>query len=275
MNASSYPPPVAKLLSLGEPQGVSTTEKWADYRGMGLGPEHIPDLIRMATDEDLLWADSDSLEVWAPPHAWRALAQLRAEAAIEPLVGLLHYIDEPGDDWMADDLPQVFGVIGPVAIPPLADYLADASHGPFARATAIDCLQEIAKAHPEARGDVQAVIVRQLEKYRENSPALNAFLIWGLMDLEAVETAPLMEQAFAAGAVDELVVGDWEEVQVDMGLKAERSYPRPDPFPFLSSGAGKLPRTGQVNRQAQHQAKAKAKSKRKQASKSRKKNRKK
>jgi len=65
---------------------------------LGLGPQHVPDLIRMALDDELYWADSDSLEVWAPIHAWRALGQLRAEAAVQPLTRLLARIDDFDDD---------------------------------------------------------------------------------------------------------------------------------------------------------------------------------
>jgi len=36
---------------------------------LGFGPEHAQELIRMALDEDLHRADSDSLDVWAPIHA--------------------------------------------------------------------------------------------------------------------------------------------------------------------------------------------------------------
>jgi hypothetical protein len=80
---------------------------WPDYLALGLGPEHIPDLIRMATDEKLHWADSESLEVWSPIHAWRALGQLRAESTVEPLLGLLHRIDDDQDDWVGEEIPEV------------------------------------------------------------------------------------------------------------------------------------------------------------------------
>ncbi len=276
MTESHYPPPVAQLLTLGGPQDAWTPEKWPDYPGMGLGPEHIPDLIRMATDEDLLWADPDGQEVWAPLHAWRALGQLHAEAAIGPLLGLLRYIDEPGDDAIADDLPKALAMIGPAAIPPLADYMADTSHGEYARAAVTTALQEIAKMHPEARGEAQAVLVRQLEKFRENDPALNGFLIGELLNLKAVETAPLIEQAFAAGAVDKTIVGDWEDVQVEMGLKAERERPRLGSLVSpLPSSTAERSKAEHLARQAHDRAESKAKSKRKQASKSKKKNRKK
>ena len=81
-----YVDPVNKLLNFGS---CETIKEWPDYLTIGLGHEHIPELIRMVTDREFLWADQNSLAVWAPVHAWRALAQLRAEEAINPLIGLL------------------------------------------------------------------------------------------------------------------------------------------------------------------------------------------
>ena len=75
---------------------------------LGLTSEHIPALIRMATDEELNWANADSLEVWAPVHAWRALGQLHAEEAIEPLMRLFHEHDD--SDWVGEELPIVYEI---------------------------------------------------------------------------------------------------------------------------------------------------------------------
>jgi hypothetical protein len=66
-----YPEPVSQLLTLGECQ---RGPQWLDYLALGIGLEHVPDLIRMVQDEELNQAYSESLEVWAPVHAWRALA---------------------------------------------------------------------------------------------------------------------------------------------------------------------------------------------------------
>ena len=79
MTDANYPPPLDRLLTYGDP-GFQNRAEWPNYVEMfQLGPEHVPDLIRMATDADLNEADTDSPEVWAPLHAWRALGQLRAE----------------------------------------------------------------------------------------------------------------------------------------------------------------------------------------------------
>ena len=114
MTESTYPSPVSKLLTLGDCREV---RGWPDYLAIGLGPAHVPDLIRMALDEELYRAGPDSLDVWAPVHAWRALGQLRAEAAAEPLTRLLVRIVEFDDEWVGEELPQVFGMIGPAAVP--------------------------------------------------------------------------------------------------------------------------------------------------------------
>lgn len=82
----------------------------------------------MATDERLNNALEDSDLVRAPPHAWRALGQLRAEAAIQPLLGLLRLTGEEDDDWVAMDLPKALGQIGPSAIAPVSAFLNDSTH---------------------------------------------------------------------------------------------------------------------------------------------------
>ncbi|MEA3345309.1 MAG: SEC-C domain-containing protein [Chloroflexota bacterium] len=232
----NYPEPVSELLTMGDCRGM---REWPDYLELGLGPEHIPDLIRMALDEDLNWADSDSLEVWAPVHAWRALAQLGAEEAIEPLTRLLPRIDEYDDDWVGEELPDVFGLIGPAAVPTLRDYLADASHGLWARVAAAHSLGTIGERHPQARSECVESLTATLRRFAEHDRTLNAFIISYLVDLKAVEAASLMERAFNADCVDLSVEGDWQDVQVRLGLIHERISP-PE-YDFLEEIFGPAP----------------------------------
>jgi Protein of unknown function (DUF1186)/HEAT repeats len=224
MSSADYAPPVDKLLTYGEPSLTSSNE-WPNYLELGIGPEHIPDLIRMAKDEELNDAETESLEVWAPIHAVRALGQLHAEAAIEPLVDLLQEQDD--DDWMREELPEVFGLVGSAAIPALTAFLTDSSHGLYPRASAANALVEIGKMHPELRSGSIAAITRQLELLdkSDDGVVLNGFLISDLVDLKAVEALPLIERAFATGSVDEMII-DWDDVQVDLGLKKRSELPK-------------------------------------------------
>ncbi len=273
-----YSSPVDSLLTYGS---CLELHEWPDYLPLGFAPEHVPELVRMATDEDLHFADSDSLEVWAPVHAWRVLAQLRAEAAITPLVGHLSHIDEDDeDDWTPEELPYVFAEIGPAAIPELAAFLADEQHGVYSRTAAANGLQHIAEEQPTTRDEVVAILIRQLEQFDDQEENFNAFLISALVELKAVEALPVIERAFAAGAVEEFVMGDWEDVQIEFGLKTERETPRPNYFPGQSAQEIKraltelTEQTKHVQTLKQRDAK-KEKSKRKQSKKTRKQNRKK
>lgn len=219
MKTHEYKPPVDLLLACGEKDARLRT--WPDYLELGFTAEHIPELIRMATDEDLFWADSESMEIWAPIHAWRTLGQLRAEAAIEPLLQLFEW----DADWISEELPLVFAMIGPTAIPALSRYLAQKhkrADDPFPRIYAIDGLVKITEEHPETQKECITIISKQLEKYTNQDVTLNAFLISALISLKALETLPLIEKAFVASRVDLTVVGDWEDIQVEFGLKAER-----------------------------------------------------
>ncbi len=263
---SSYGPPVEQLLTYGEGRGYSS-ENWPNYLELGLGPEQIPDLIRMATDDALNWADSDSLEVWAPIHAWRALGQLRAEAAVEPLLTLFESLDD--SDWVMEELPEVFAMIGPAALPALAAYIADVSHDVEARISAIPSVEKIGTRWPEARSASVALLMEQLERFAENER---------LVELHATEAASLVERAFAARRVDLTIMGDWVDAQVELGLlsaeEAGQRRPRelPEtPFPTAAHETVSPPVSSKEIRQrvAVHK-----KSKGKMAKQSRKKNRK-
>jgi len=215
MIPQTYTAPLDRLLTLGSAWGSGD---WPDYLAFGIGPEHIPDLMRFATDPQLHEAAGDSSEVWAPGHAWRALAQLHAAEAAAPLAELFRRIDENGDDFVGEDLPEALGLLGPSAIPALMAYLADDRHGLWARVAAGHSLGFIGQRYPEARGACAAVLAGQLGLFASQDPALNGSLVAYLLDLKAVEAADVIEEAFKAGAVDEMVAGGWQKVRRDLGL---------------------------------------------------------
>ena len=287
----TYPEPVSLLLALGDVRGE---KEWRDYLALGLTEQDVPELCRMILDEDLFWADSESDEVWSALHAWRALAQLKADSAIPALIELLGRVDAYNDDWTSEELPLVLAHIGQPALEPLSTFMADAYQGLWSRGAAGTSFAKIGEHHPELRADCVAALSRQLESFEQQDPTFNALLIGDLIDLKGVEAAPVIEQAFAAGQVDLMVQGDWEEVQIYLGLLAERTTPPPnyrklmaaqmgfDPSSLISNIKKKLrgnredrvETQRQAERKAVVTAKAKAKTKRKQAKRSRKKQRK-
>jgi hypothetical protein len=214
MNTTSYPSPLDKLLTYGD---CRKFHEWPNYLELGLGPEHANDLIRMATDEVLNTADSDGLEVWAPIHAMRALGQLRAEAAIQPIIGLFNRT-EASDNYVVTGFSEVMGMIGPPAIPALTAFIVNPANKMYPRSYAGDSLAEIGMRHPAAREECIRSIVAGMQDFEKNQPELNGFFLANLLDLKAVEAASVIERAFAAGCVEETIAGDWEDVQVELGL---------------------------------------------------------
>jgi len=214
MNAA-YMKPVDQLLTYGDCRKLI---KWPDYRETGITEEHIPELIRMLTDDALNSAKSESTEVWAPAHAWRALGQFKAVEALDALLDMFEGIDK-GDDWAGEELPLVMEMIGSPAIPNLAEYLQDNNNGEFARVAAAQSISLIGKPEGDFQKECIQILSGQLAKYQENDTSLNAFLIAYLTDLEAFESIDLIREAFAHDRVDCIVMGDLEDVEMAMGFQ--------------------------------------------------------
>jgi hypothetical protein len=216
-----YPPPLDRLLKLGAEPARRRT--WPDYRLLGLEDRHAPALVRMATDPALHGAPERDPAVWAPVHAWRALGQLRAAAAADPLLALLRR--EIANDWVYAEVPAVLGMIGPAALTGATLLLFDDAGDEELRIAAAATIAAVGVEYPERRDEAAALLTKQLEDWGDQGPALNAFLVSGLAELRETAAAPLMEAAFAAGAVDLEVNGDWEDVQIELGLIEERITP--------------------------------------------------
>lgn len=276
--ATNYTSPVNQLFQLDHPTAI---EDWSTYRKLDITEEHIPELTRMAVDRDLFESEEEA-EFVATIHAWRTLAELQPEAAIAPLIEILTQWSNETDWWAlgleSEELPLVFGRIGVLALPALSQVLADPKQNRYARQDAIDAVKEIYLHHPETRADCIQVLTQQLENFAKNDPDLNGFLVTVLAaDMQAVESAAVMEKAYQAGCVNEDFIGDWEEAQVYLGLKepsevSPRSrniitdpwrYSPPEPFGF-ATGAGKIPKTkAKTKRKLQKQSRRKNRPKKK------------
>jgi len=295
---ATYPPPVAALLTIGnerqsQPSPVTEpmlsleamqnsksepapyqSNAWLDYLQFGIRPEHLPDLLAMITDESLGNGDPDSPEAWASLHAWRAIGQLRLTEAIEPLVGLLDELEDW--DFFREEAPDIFGMIGPAALPALATFFRDPSHLLYARVVAGNAIAMIGRMHPETRGQCIAILVECLAAYEENEPDFNAMVSSMLLDLEAVEALPAIKRVYDADAVDVAHLGDWEDVELSFGVRTQRDTPRPHynlfqpPDPLLEEIIADEERA-----KRRRDADKKAKNKKKMADKSRRQNRKK
>lgn len=222
--------PTEALLSLGEARPTDAS-KWLDYRAdVGLTDEHISELTRVACDPVLNGAETDSKEVWAPVHAWRALGQLRAAAAVEPLLRYLARVED--DDSVSVDFPLVFGMIGYPALRPLIAFATAQRRHTYKCATATDSIKEIAAQNPEHRGECIDFLTGLLGSRNRFDPDLNGFIVADLLDLRAVEAIDAIREAFERDAVEPSIAGDLEDVEIDLGLREARATPAPR-FPLF------------------------------------------
>jgi len=221
----NYADPVARLLIYGE-----ATQTWPDYLTLGFTEEHISDLIRVLNDPDFNDGNLEGPEFWAPLHALRTLAQLRAENALKPLLQLLD--DWEFNDWLSEDLPIACSMIGCAAVPILEEFLSREGADHDKRTCIPSCLQKIAEDHPACRQDCIDVLMRQLQKYQTSAHYLNGFLVTALADLKAIEALELIRTAYRADCVDISILGDLEDAEIFMGVRKTRSTPRPRYHPF-------------------------------------------
>ena len=213
------------LLLLGEDDARKT--EWIDYTEF-LSTEHIPELIRIIRKIEIFMPEDeeaykdDAPETYAPIHAWRALGQLKAEEAIPALINLIISNDNLDIDWIMEEMPRVMALIGPVCIPPLREYLLNPKKLEWAATTCSSCLEKMGLVHSESRTDCVKALEEALENYAANEPGVNGSIIASLTDLNASESAPIVKRAFDADVVDLMIMGDYEDYQVEVGLIEKR-----------------------------------------------------
>jgi hypothetical protein len=166
---------------------------------------------------------------------------------VDAVVPLLGYCDDAEDDETASsDLPFVFGMIGPPAIPHLAEVLSRKEVRVSTAGAAISGFKEVAQRHPEHRSECVAFLTRFLERHEATDGLINGLAVRALLDLSAVEAIDAIRQAFHRNSVDISMAGDLEEVEIELGLRKRRTTPKPryQPFP-AERQARALPPRGQ------------------------------
>jgi len=162
----------------------------------------VPDLVRMALDEGLLNGWPGEPSSWASYHALHFLGHLRAHEVVDQLFALF----DLENDWISDRLAVVWGRMGPQAEPPLWDYAGDDRRDPEHRAVVFLGLASIAENYRERRGAVVDGLARLLRDAAVDDVQANAYIVYILDRMEAVEAADAIAAAFDEGKVDERII---------------------------------------------------------------------
>jgi len=223
-----YFPPVNIILELGSTGDLPDN---FTYQSLGIKSEHIPELIHLLCNESIHEENYEPLYDWIIVHASRALLELKATQSIPAFLGMLRLIDDDNNDLIADEFPDIIGEFGEAALEPTARYLADPSKGDWSRMCSVSIISKIAELHPHLKEPCREILHHQLEKMEVQSYSFNSSLMCSLVDLKSFASLDLIEKGFKEGRFNKDYRGDWESVQIDMGLLEKRITPyEPGPF---------------------------------------------
>jgi len=196
---ADYPPlashlrPVSALLAWGWELDLPRVERehaaWQSCQ---------PELERMVFDETLRNGWPGERASWAP---WHALHLLGAPYASQCARRLAKLYDLP-NDWLSDCLPNVWAKMGAAAETALWDILDDPACKPEARGLAAAGLQKLIQKRSIARLPVLQALAERLQAGRTDNASVNAFIVFVLDRLDAVEVKGAIRAAFEQGRVD-------------------------------------------------------------------------
>ncbi len=224
MKNTEYSNPIIQLLTMGKCELSMDENDWPDYPATGISEKDIPELIKIVTDKDLLKLDGKNPMVWASLHAWRALGQLKAVLAIEPIIAMLEEYNN--DDYAMSELPIVIGMIGGDAIAPLGNYLMDDTKDEWARVIAANSFTKIALKSPEKRNECVNILSGFLDVATSDTASLNGLIAADLVDLDAKEAIESIRNACQRDIIDEGVQGDIEDIEIALGFRKTRETPK-------------------------------------------------
>jgi hypothetical protein len=190
---ASYPQPSSALLTWGWNLDLGRIS-----RECAAWQASQPDLEHMVFDETLLNGWPGESASWAPWHALHLLGALRASGCARRLVELYN---RP-DDWLSDCLPQVWAQMGPAVETALWDILDDPLCKPDARGLAAAGLQKLIQNRGIPRLPAIRALAERLQAGRTDNTLVNAYIVFVLNRLKAVEAKDAVRAAFENGRVD-------------------------------------------------------------------------
>ncbi len=189
----------------------------------GVTRDHAPALQQMIADEALRKLDEGYF--WQGPFlASLALCTLDSVESIPALLGAIDRFGEDYEFWY-EVFPDTLESFGPRLLPPLADHILT---NPSAQITSLQVgftmLEQIGLKWPEHRAECVDILTRFLQTRHESlkdEDVVNGSAVSALIDLDAIESAAVIEAAYAADRVDEMMCGNWPSVKEELALGPE------------------------------------------------------
>ena len=190
-------------------------------------PQDVPDLVRMATDPDLLHSFEER-EWTAALEALYELGRLEASEAGPAIIGLIREPwgeDDSFDEYRQEIFSGVIGMIGPSMIDELGTLLNESEMNVWGRVEGVTGLEKIGLRHPAHRDEIVGILAQGLRSHQTQDDAINGFIVASLCELKGAEAIAVIREAFEAENVPLDISGDLESVEVELGLRESRATP--------------------------------------------------
>ncbi|SNQ62198.1 DUF1186 domain-containing protein [Candidatus Methanoperedens nitratireducens] len=186
------------------------------------GREVVEPLSRILQDNRYWDAEDDKL--WMPTHAVKLLGVLADPEALPQLIDALVLAEKTDDEWVMDDLPAVFGRIGPPAVEPLIEFI-NVHRGDYSmwwsRSVAANGLVSIAIQHTKERERILSFL-HGLFSEDEDTEFMGS-VACDLLDLHDPSSFPVLEDAFNRDLIDKYIISREDFLQEREELPDEKA----------------------------------------------------
>lgn len=181
------------------------------------GKRIIPLLSKIVQNRDT-W-DIERAGWCATIHATFLLGAIGGEEVVPALIDALLFADDSGNDWVYEELPPIFGAIGPIAIEPLKKISLDTELDWHPRERAMSSLAAMTLRHPQWANEVFSLIGEIASDLQEDSETP----IWAghiLLDFQRKEYEPLLVSMIDSG----LAYGHFTKADIQRAFSKEADF---------------------------------------------------
>jgi len=215
-----------KSLSNFGQEGLMRTEEFTEnYAELGFSRDDIEGLIEIALDEDLeLYNSSVEKERYIPCHAITALGQFEAVEALDRLLERLEFFHK--DDYYREAVLYYIRKISYLKLDVLIEYFLDREKYPGLRVLVVEGIEEALNRDDILDEKAEKAFVEYLQRDDELDDFLNPMVIFMLLGITDDKYIDLIREVFETKPVNIYYDGDFEDVEIRLGLREERSKPR-------------------------------------------------
>lgn len=202
---------------------LTSDGSWSEDFDAFLQTDDIPLLIGIALSDDIHNTQRNI--------NYLALAALRRYADPDMLPALIIWLAREAldEDGIAYEISDIFIKIGPPAVDVLLQ---------FAQKTLIDDFKEVFFSHAAVtsmqhdqyrRSDIIVALKKTIEYRLKHRPVVDlTLLLLTLLDLRPIDELDFFREMYQPDKVDFGICGDWEDIEIELGLRETRSTPKPD-----------------------------------------------